>query len=144
MAALKPRAAPPAVKKAAPKIKLPRTVAACADRLYQCRLERAAAQKVADELEAEEKAIKEHLINTLPKGEASGTMGRVAKAHVYTRAVPQVKDWTKLYGYIKKNDAWDLLQRRLAEGAVTERLEAKKKIPGVETFNVVTVSCTKL
>jgi len=143
VAALKPRGAAPATKKEKP-IKLPKTVAACADRLYACRLERAQAQKVVDALAKEEAAIKEHLINTLPKGEASGTMGKVAKAYVYTKDVPQVKDWPKLYAYIVKTKSWDLLQRRLAEGAVNERLADKKKVPGVEIFRAVTVSCTKL
>lgn len=143
MAALKPRGAPSTAKPPKP-IKLPRTVAACADRLYACRQEKATAQKAVDALAREEAALKEHLINTLPKGEASGTMGRIAKAHVYTKDVPQVKDWPKLYAYIVKTKSWDLLQRRLAEGAVAERWEAKKKVPGVELFRAVTVSCTKL
>lgn len=143
MAALKPRSAAPA-KAAKPKFKIPKNVAACADRLYQCKLERAAKQREADLLEEEEKALKEYLINTLPKGQASGTSGKVASAYVYTKPIPQVKDWKKFYQYVSRNNAYDLLQKRLSVEAINERLDAKKKIPGVEIFNAVTVSCTKL
>jgi hypothetical protein len=143
MPALKPRGAEAAPKKAKA-IKIPKGVAACADRLYACKLERAQAQKVVDALADEESAIKEYLIQTLPKGEASGTMGKQAKAYVYLDPIPQVKDWKKFHAYVWKNKAFDMLPRSIAKGAVTERLDAKKKIPGVEVFNVVKVSCTKL
>lgn len=145
MAALKPRAAAGAPAKGKlVVIKLPKTLAACADRLYACKAERLVAQKVVDRLEQEEKALKEHLINMLPKGEASGIAGKVAQAHVTRRPVYQAQDWTKIQTYIKKNGAFDLLQRRLNQEAVDERFAAKKKIPGIEVFNAVSVSCTKL
>lgn len=145
MAALKPRSVAPTPKPAKPRtFKLPRTVAACADRLYACREERAKAQRVVDALEKEEKALKEHLIQMLPKGEASGTMGKVAKAYVYSKPIYQAQDWPKVWAYVKKHDAWELLQKRLSTEAVAERFEAKKKIPGIGVFNVVSVSCTKL
>lgn len=124
--------------------KFPMKMGLCADKLYDLRARRLDAQKVADLLEAEEKALKLHIINNLPKSESSGVSGKTANVKIQKKEIPQVNDWEKFYGYVKKNNAWDLMQKRLSEGAVNERLDAGKKIPGVEIFNAVTVSCTKI
>lgn len=138
-----PAAEKPAVKKA-PAFKLPKSLAACGDLLYEIRLERLAIQKQADALEAKEKLIKEHLINSLPKGEASGIAGKVARVSITTKELPQVDDWEKLQAYIKRTGSFELLGRSLSRGAVEERWAAKKTIPGVSKFNAVSVSCTKV
>ena len=124
--------------------KFPKTLGACADRVYELRQERLAAQKVVDALEEEEKALREHIINTLPKSEATGAAGKLARVTVVTKDIPQVKDWEKFYAYVKKNNEWDLMQRRLAATAVTERWGAGKEVPGVEHFTAVTLSVNKI
>jgi hypothetical protein len=124
--------------------KFPKTLGACADHVYTLRQERLAAQKVVDALEEEEKALREHIINTLPKSEATGAAGKLARVTVITKEVPQVKDWDKFYAYVKKNNAWDLMQRRLSAAAVTERWEAGKEVAGVEPFKAVTLSINKV
>ena len=129
---------------AEPKFKIPKALGACADLLYETKNKRLAAQKVVDELAKQESLLKEHLINTLPKGEASGVAGKVARVSIGTKEVPQVEDWDKLYAYIKKTGSFDLLQRRLSEGSVTERLDAKVKVPGIKLFKATTVSLNKL
>lgn len=124
--------------------KFPKALGACADLVYSLRQERLAAQKVVDALEEKEKALREHIINTLPKSEATGAAGKLARVTVVTKDVPQVKDWEKFYAYVKRHNAWDLMQRRLATAAVTERWEAGKEVPGVEAFQAVTLSINKL
>lgn len=126
------------------KFKVPKTLGACADLLYTTRERRLKLQKEAAELEAQEKTIKDHIINTLPKSEASGVAGKLARVTVTTKEVPSVKDWDKLYKYIKKTGEFDLFQRRLVNDAVQERWEAGKEIPGVERFTAVSVSINKL
>ena len=123
---------------------LPKTVGACADALYTTRQERLAEQKKIDELKDREAQLKEHLIATLPKSDATGAAGRVAKVQIKTKPVPQVEDWDAFYKHVKRTGSFELLQRRLAEEAVRERWDAGKKVPGVEVFNTVTVSVTKL
>ena len=122
----------------------PKTLGACADMLYAIKAERAAAQKIIDEIETREKQLKEHLIQTLPKSEASGISGAVAKVAVVTKEVPQVKDWAKFYAYVAKTKQFELLQKRLSDGAIKERWEAGKAIPGVESFRATTISLTKV
>lgn len=121
-------------------MKLPKSLAACADLLYTTRQERLALQKQVDAMQAQETAIREHLINTLPKGEASGIAGKVARVSIVTKTSTRVEDWSEFYAYVKKNDAFDLLQRRLSNPAVMERLDDGEKVPGVVKFNYVDIS----
>lgn len=126
------------------KFKFPKTLGACADRMYQLRQKRLEMQKEVDKVAAEEAALKEHIINTLPKSEASGVAGKLARVAVVTKQVPQVKDWDAFYKYVKRTGQFDLLQRRLSEVAIKERWDAGKEVPGVEHFTVVTVSINKI
>lgn len=127
-----------------PKFKFPKAMGACADLLYQLRQKRLEMQKEVDKIAAEESALKEHIINTLPKSEASGVAGKLARVTVITKVVPQVKDWDAFYKYVKKTGQFDLMQRRINDSAIKERWEAGKEIPGVEHFNAVSVSINKV
>lgn len=129
--------------------KPPKTLAACADQLYNTQQQRYALQKQVEELSKQETILREHLINNLPKSDATGVAGKVARATVKSRDVYVVKDWDKLYGYItlnaKKNPGvWSLLQRRLGEGAAAEIISAGKKLPGVEAGTVPVISLNKV
>lgn len=124
--------------------KPPKNLGACADRLYELRQQRLTVQKEVDKLAAEEAALREHIINTLPKSEASGIAGKLARVTVVTKQVPQVKDWDAFYKFVKKTGSFDLLQRRLTDQAIKERWEAGKEVPGVEHFNAVSISLNKV
>lgn len=124
---------------------IPKTPGACADKLMELREAKAAAQKIVDGIDAQMTAIEEHLINTLPADDAEGIIGKVAKAIITKKTIPTVagEDWDKVYKYIAKHDAFDMLQRRLNTKAVNDRWEAGEKIPGVTTFVKKSVSITK-
>jgi hypothetical protein len=42
--------------------------------------------------------------------------------------------WDKYYAFIKKTGAFDLLQKRIGEKALQDRLDAGVKVPGITTF----------
>ncbi len=126
------------------KLKLPKTLAECADLLYQKRLDRLAQQAIVDAMELEERDLREWIILQLPKSQATGVSGKVANAKIEQKVVPQVKDWDKLYAYIKRTAGFDLLNRAVNKKAVEARWLAKKDVPGVEAFNTLAVSCTKV
>lgn len=127
-----------------PKFKFPKAMGACADRLYELRQKRLEEQKKVDLIEAEEKALKEHIIQNLPKSEASGVAGKLARVTVVTKQIPQVKDWDAFYKHVKKTGQFDLMQRRITDAAIKERWEAGKEVPGVEHFNAVSISINKV
>jgi hypothetical protein len=126
-----------------PGFKIPKTMGAVADLLYTTRQDRLKLQKAVDLLDAQEKALREHIINTLPASD-SGAAGLLARVSIVKKTIPQVEDWTKLWAYVKRTGDFDLLQKRLSPPAVEERWEAKKKVPGVVPFEVKTVSLNKV
>lgn len=126
------------------KFKFPKALGTCADKLFELRNKRLEMQKAVDAVGAEESALKTHIIESLPKSEASGVAGKLARVTVITKQVPQVKDWDAFYKYVKKTGQFDLMQRRLTDAAIKERWEAGKEIPGVEHFNAVSVSINKV
>ena len=143
-------ATPPTLKKEskatkAPKAPaFPKTIGACADMVYKLRETRLAAQKEVDKIEAQEKALKEHIINNLPKSETTGVAGKLARVTVVTKDVPQVRDWDAFYKHIKKTGEFDLLGRTIGKAAIEARWENGKKVPGVESFGVVSLSINKV
>jgi len=56
--------------------------------------------------------------------------------------VPDVESWPDFYKYIKRYDAFDLLQRRAAVTAYRDRIEDGKKVSGVKAFNKATMRIT--
>ena len=71
-----------------------------------------------------------HQMHAVGTDTYKGARGTVSAAHYQ---VPIVDDWNKLYKYIYKNKAFDLLQRRVTSTAWHDRVEdAKKPIPGIK------------
>lgn len=130
-------------KKNTPKV--PGTPGACADKLFELRAQKAAAQKVVDDIGAEVALIEEHLINTLPADDAEGVIGKLATAKIVSKTIPTVEadKWPEVYEYVRKNKAFDLLQRRLNAAAVKARWEEGEAIPGVGKFIKKDISLTK-
>lgn len=48
--------------------------------------------------------------------------------------VGNVEDWDQLYGFIRENDAFHLLQRRLSNSAYNELVDLGEAPPGVVPF----------
>ena len=134
----------PAETKPVQTFHLPKTLGACADQLYETRCHRLEVEREAKELCALEAALKEKIIQELPRSEASGVAGKLARVSVSLKEIPQVKDWPKFYAYVSKHKCYELLQRRLSDAAIKERLEAGEKLPGVELFKTPVVSLNKV
>lgn len=122
--------------------KFPKSMAACADLLSDYRQERLDADKAAAELKSREQALIDHIVDNVDKA-GKGAVGKRFTVRVVTKNKPVVKDWPKFYAYVQKHSAFELLQKRLGEKAIEERIDAGKKIPGVGSFTAVTVSLTK-
>ena len=125
-------------------LKIPKSLGAVVDLYYLTREKRLALDRAAAEMKTQEGALGTHLINSLPKSDATGIAGKLARATIVTKSTATLADWAKLRVYIKKHDALDLLQHRLSQEAVHERWRAGKAIAGIERFNVVSISLSKL
>ncbi len=125
-------------------MKLPKTLGACADRLFAIKEAKGELERKISVLDDERKAIEERLIAELPKSDAGGVLGKLCKAVITRKDVPTVKDWDPFYAYVLRTKDFSLLQRRVGELAIKERWDAGETVPGVEPFTVVKVSVTKL
>jgi len=98
--------------------------------------------KEAESMKAFESKIQNSLIEDIPKsGEGVVSSGYLAK--VETKKVPTIKDWNLLVPVIVQSGRFDWLQKRLADKAVTDT-ENWESIPGLEVFNAVKLSVTKI
>lgn len=123
--------------------KIPDTLGACADFLHDIREERYRLQKLVAAQEEKETAIKEHILRSLSDSEG-GAVGLRYRATKERKSKPVVRDWDALWKYIYRNKSSEFLQRRLSDGAIQERWDAGKKIPGVESFQYISLSLTKV
>jgi hypothetical protein len=124
-------------------MKLPETLGACADALFQLKADLAEQNKLVDEIKKDIQQLKNHLIANLPKSDADGVVGRLCTCRVTTKDEPQVKDWEALYAEVMATKDFSLLHRRVSAAAVKERWKDGKQVPGVDVFRVVDVSVTK-
>lgn len=126
---------------------VPKTIGACADKLYKLREERYELSRKIKEIEAEESEIKDYIINNLNKHDANGVSGKLANVKVKTEDIPVVNDWEAFYKYVSRTKSFDMLQKRINTKAIRERIEDKKDFAskaGIGSFTTVSVSITKL
>lgn len=144
-------------KPAAPVFKAPKTLAAAADKVYELREERLGFTRKADAIKAEEGFLREHLIEHIPKGEATGVIGKVVRVVIKSDVIPVAEDWAAIYksivdtylAHVKKKTgqqdaAFTLLNKALNSASVKEQWEAGKAVPGVGKFNSKSLSINKL
>lgn len=104
------------------------------DLLYEKRAARIAADKAAADLKKEETKLSEEVLQMMREHDLSALGGNRCTVKVRVERKPTVADWTALYEYIKEHDAFDLLHKRLTEGAVKLRAEDDVQVPGVGWF----------
>jgi len=120
------------------------TLAVMVDDYIRLREERLSLERQAEAIKEKETALKAGLIEALSTHQAGGVAGRTHRVTLRKKSTPQVQDWAKLYDYIKANNAFDLIQRRLSAPAVVERWDVKEDIPGVIPVSFTDISINKI
>lgn len=128
--------------------KLPKAMGQCADLLYDTRQARLAAERFAEQIKAEETRISNHIIDNLPKDD-TGAAGKRYRAQVKRDRKWRVnpEQWDKFHKWVAKTGRFDMLQKRLSDAAIAEammELPKKQQPPGVEPFDFLKISLTKL
>lgn len=138
---------------------LPVSLGRCADLYRDVRDLRLAMEKQVDDIKARETEIREHLIANLDKsrkaGGDTGAAGLKFRAQVVDKthyhimgANPETgaSGWGILTSWIRKNDRFDLLQKRINEKAAADFAEQNegRVIPGLERVQIPELSVTKL
>jgi hypothetical protein len=119
-------------------------LARLADSYIAAREARLTLQKEVDKLQEQESEHKATLMAALSSAGAMGVAGHKGRVTLVTKTEPTVRNWEEFYAYIVRNDAFDLLQKRLSAPAVRERWEAGETVEGVGTIPVTNLSITKL
>lgn len=99
--------------------------------------------RVADEVVKKHKEkydnLAQQMLELMAIDGVTSTGSDDASCSVRKTVVAQVTDWEKFYRYIKKNNAFFLLQKRVGDVAYRETLEERKgrDIPGTEPFTKI-------
>jgi hypothetical protein len=124
---------------------LPAALGRCGDLYREVRELRLAMDKEVAAVKEREQEIKDHIIANLSKSDDKGAVGLKFVTKVVSKAIVQVKDWAAFHAWIKKNDRFDLLEKRIAQTAATDFIEETGKIiPGTEIAHVLDLSVTKI
>lgn len=124
----------------------PQSIGRCADLYHDLRDVRLMADKLAAALKKIESSAQNHIIDNLSKSDDTGAAGLRYRAQITVKTRPRIAQdgWPQMHAYIQTTGRFDLLQKRLSDGAVMEMVEAGETPPGIETFDDVGVSVTKI
>ena len=94
------------------------------------------------EYEIDSQAVMEEMAG-MKIDKATGSLGTVSLKET---TVAHVLDWDKVYNFILRHKKFELMQRRIADGAYRELLEIRqgKQVPGIEPFNKKGINLRKL
>ena len=111
-------------------------LSALVDEYDSLRNERLAADKVAALLKKRESAVAERLIEEMCAQDTFFCASKSRRVKMTPISKPKAVDWGIIYAYMKENDAMDLVQRRLHETAINDRIEEGEEIPGIQFIQV--------
>ncbi len=112
------------------------TLGAQIDALFDLRERKRAADEVVDEIKALIEAKEFQLQAEMEQQGVARASGRKASVGISESVVPQVEDWDEFYKYIRRNGAFELLERRPAAAAFREHAQNRRDhtVPGVVPF----------
>lgn len=123
--------------KAEVQFKIPTSIAQAVDLYGETKKKRLEKEKEAEVLADQEKLLKNHLIESIPKSDATGVAGKIWRVAVMLKERVIVDSenggWDAIAAWAKKNKLapHEFMQKRLNEAVFKERLAAGKKIDGV-------------
>jgi hypothetical protein len=116
------------------------------DKLFEARERRLAETRRLDALKKIEDAAEQRVLAALQQLNLQKAAGARATVSITVKTVGQVEPerWADVQKYIVEKNAFDLLQRRLNNAAVRERVEAGEEIPGLKTVQILDLSVRSL
>lgn len=116
------------------KVKPEESLGSLVDKLYQLKLEKSEISAKEAEIKQKISELEDTILNRFSKDELSGASGKLAKLSVTQKLCPNIEDWDAFYEYIARENAWDLLQRRVSSTAYQARVEEGVEVPGTTKF----------
>ncbi len=126
------------------KMRVPKTLGTCIDKMYEVRARRLELQREAEELKKDETALREAALDHMRRDRTTKATGKVATFSYRPEAVPVVEDWDAFYDWVSEEGAFECLQRRLNGGACMEYIEDEESnVRGLKVETVNKFSLTK-
>jgi translation elongation factor EF-Ts len=116
---------------------------AAIDKAYECRSERIALEKQVTALKKTEEALKEEIAAALEAAGLEAARGSIAMFSYSKKVVPSVFDWDAMHDFVRDNNAFQLLQKRISVAAWTEYADSDLIIPGTEPLELAKYNLTK-
>lgn len=124
---------------------IPVGVGSQADLYAEVRDLRLQMQKATDEVKARETEIYNTILSYLTESTDTGAAGKTHRVQLVTKKRQHVKDWPTVWGFIRQNNLFELLQKRLSDTAAKEFEDTHHQpVPGVETVEVQELSFNKI
>jgi len=114
------------------KVNLPEYV----DKLHTLRVARLAADKESRKLKKQEDDVNAFIIAEMREKAITEAHGELLVVELDVKEKGSVDNWDALWSYIRENNAFELLHKRLTDSAVKERWDAGEEVPGVEKVDV--------
>lgn len=100
-------------------------------------------QKEVDQLESTERTLRQELVALLQEQGISAVGGKLATVSLVSKTTPTLDDFSAFTDYVRANNAFDLMHRRVSVEAVKARWDAGEHIPGVATITTYDLSVRK-
>jgi len=113
------------------------------DRLQRVSLQVKELTAKVEKAKADKEAAKKLVLDQLKSLGLESARGNLATVTHTETTIAEVVDRKKVWAYIQRNKATDLLQFRVSNPAFRERLDAGKKVPGLKSFVKHDLSVTK-
>lgn len=113
------------------------------DGLYALRQKRLEVQKTVDDLKSQEMIMRQQIMARLEEVGLQKASGSVATAGIKSSIEPQVVDWEAVHAWVRENDRFDLLQKRMNNLAWRGMYAEGIILPGTEPVQVFDLSLTK-
>jgi hypothetical protein len=113
------------------------------DSLYALRQLRLEKQREIDDMKATETNLRQAIIGLLEDAGLAKASGGMATAGIKVTVEPLVTDWDPVFEYIRKENKFELIQKRISAPAWRELKESGILVPGTEENPVVDISLTK-
>jgi hypothetical protein len=113
------------------------------DALYSTRQERLDVSKKVEELKALETEMRLKILEQLDAMGMAKASGYQATCGIKKSIEPVTEDWDEIHKYIREQDRFDLVQKRLSAPAWRGLLESGILVPGTSQVEVRDLSLTK-
>jgi hypothetical protein len=123
---------------------MPKSLGKCADLLAEVRDIRLAMDKEVAAVKKRETEIREHIIRELANSEDTGVSGLRYRAQIVKKTVPTVENWGVFTSWVRENNRFDLIQKRIASKGIEDLWEEREKVPGISRFHNTNLSLKKV